>query len=90
VQTVEFLRSQVQTARLWVEAVGRNDATHPAASVALQEAENDASATAGRFTGWDPPAGADGIRDTVTSLGDEVIQALARCASPLIVASGTS
>jgi hypothetical protein len=44
--------------------------------VALQEAENDAIATAGRFAGWDPPAGADGVRDTVTALGQEVVQAL--------------
>ena len=77
VQTVEFLRSQIQTARLWVGAVGRDDTTHQAASVALQEAENDATATAGRFTGWDPPVGADGVRETVSSLGDDVVRALA-------------
>lgn len=76
VQAVEYLRSQTQTARLWVGAVARDDTTRQAASVALQEAENDAVATVGRFAGWDPPAGADGVRDTVTGLGDEVVQAL--------------
>ena len=32
VQTVEFLRSQIQTARLWVGAVARDDTTRQAAS----------------------------------------------------------
>jgi hypothetical protein len=77
-QTVEYLHSQVQTARLWAGAVARGDATHQAAVVALDEAESDAGATADRFAGWDPPSGADGIRDTVTSAGDEVTEALAR------------
>ena len=76
VQTVEFLHSQTQTARLWAAAVDRDVTTRQAASVALQEAENDAIATAGRFAGWDPPAGADSVRDTVTGLGEEVVAAL--------------
>ena len=75
-QTLGYLRSQTQTARLWAAAVNRDVTTRQAASVALQEGENAAIATAGRFAGWDPPAGADGVRDTVTGLGEEVVAAL--------------
>ncbi|GAA3343032.1 hypothetical protein GCM10020358_40200 [Amorphoplanes nipponensis] len=76
-ETVGYLRSQTRTARLWVDAVASGSATHQAASVALREAEDDASATAARFAGWDPPAGSDAVRATVTALGDEVTRRLA-------------
>lgn len=77
IQALDYLRSQTQTARLWVDAVGDGDSTHQAATVALQEAENDATATADRFAAWDPPPGTDSVRDTMTELGDDVVQALA-------------
>lgn len=77
VQTLDYLRSQTQTARLWVEAVADGDSTHQAVTVALQEAEHDATATADRFAAWDPPPGTDGVRDTVTGLGGDVVEALA-------------
>ena len=76
-QTVEFLRSQVQTAQLWVETTARGDATHQAAAVGLAEAESDATATVDRFAGLDPPAGTDDIRATVIVLGDAVTDELA-------------
>jgi hypothetical protein len=75
-QTVGYLRSQTQTARLWVDAVATAATTHQAASIALEEVEADATATVGRFAGWDPPPGADPVRDTVTALGEEVTRTL--------------
>lgn len=76
-QTVDYLHSQLQTAQLWIGAVGRDDVTRQAAVVALDEAESDATATADRFAGWDPPPGTDDIRDSVTTHSDRVTEALA-------------
>lgn len=76
-QTVEYLRSQVQTARLWAGAVARGDATHQAVRVSLIEAEADATATTNRFAGWTPPAGG-GVRDAVLALAQRVVEALAQ------------
>ena len=77
IQAIDYLRSQTQTARLWIEAVAVGDSTHQAATVAVEEAEKDATATADRFAAWDPPPGTDRVRDTMTRLGDDVVDALA-------------
>lgn len=77
VQTLDHLRSQTETARLWVDTVMEGDSTHQAATVAFQEAETDATATANRFAAWDPPPGTDDVRHTMTELGDDVVDALA-------------
>jgi hypothetical protein len=50
--TVERLRSQVQTATLWVGEVEEGNATREAATVAFREAEKDAAAAASEFAGW--------------------------------------
>jgi hypothetical protein len=75
--TTEALRSQVQTARLWVGALEDGDATRPAASVAFREAEADAEAALSRFAGYKPPDTTDELRSEVTVVGREVTLALA-------------
>ncbi len=76
IQAIDYLRSQTQTARLWVDAVTDGDSTHQAAAVAVTEAEKDARATADRFAAYDPPLGEDRVRHTMTGLGDDVVDAL--------------
>ena len=74
--SAETLRSQVQTARLTIRAVRSGDSTHPAASVSLKEAEEDADKAAAAFAGYDPPRGTSDLRSDLTTLGDEVTSAL--------------
>ena len=75
--TVELLASQVGTARLWMQAVRAGRVTHPAASVAFREAEDDARSTASRFSGYDPPADTN-LRDRVIPATSDAVEALAR------------
>lgn len=77
VQTATYLRSQVRTAGLWIQAVEDGRATHQAATVALDEAETDAINTAGRFAAWDPPAGAELLRREVTGAATAATDTLA-------------
>lgn len=75
--TVQTLRSQVQTARLWSGEVQAGRVTRPAATVAFREAEEDAEAVASQFAGYVPPPEAEPLRESVTSLSNEVTAALA-------------
>jgi hypothetical protein len=75
--TVATLRSQVQTARMWAREVGVGRATHPAAKVGLEEAEEDAAAAAASFERLDPPAGTREARVRVTAAAGEVGDVLA-------------
>ncbi len=77
IQAVDYLRSQARTARLWVDAVADGKSTRQAVTVALEEAEKDATATTDRIAAWDPPPGTDSMRDTVTELGGDVVEAIA-------------
>jgi len=74
--TAEALRSQVQTARIWLRTVARDDTLLTSASVGLWEAEEDASAVASGFEGYDPPRGADELRADLSGLADETTSAL--------------
>ena len=75
--TTEALRSQVQTARLWVGALEDGEATRQAASVAFRETDADAEAALSRFAGYTPPGGTEELRSAVTAVGQEVSAALA-------------
>ncbi|MDQ3856944.1 MAG: hypothetical protein M3327_00615 [Actinomycetota bacterium] len=76
--TAETLRSQVETAALWVRELDEGDVTRQASSVALREAERDATAAASKFAGWDPRGETREIRSELTLLASEVAGALAR------------
>lgn len=75
--TAETLRSQVQTARIWVRELGEGNATRRAATVAFREAEADAVAAGSEFGRWDPAVGTVGLRSDVTRLAGDVVSALA-------------
>jgi hypothetical protein len=75
--TVESLRSQVQTARLWVREVQAGRVTRRAAVVAFREAEGDAVSAVSRFAPWDPPGDTRDLRPDVARLAGEVTEALA-------------
>jgi len=77
--TLELLRSQVQTARLWIDAVEAGQVTRPAASVAFTEAEEDARTQAGAFAAYDPPEPlerTEPLRKLVTTAGDDTVSLL--------------
>ncbi len=75
--TAEALRSQVETARLWVRELEDGNATREAATVAFREAERDATAAAAEFAAWDPRGGTRGIRSDLTTVASDVTDALA-------------
>lgn len=75
--TVEKLRSQVQSARLWVREVEAGRVLHPSATVGFQEAESDANKAVSEFEGYDPPKRTRDLRTAVSSLGTETTTALA-------------
>lgn len=56
VKTVGLLYSDVQTAKLWIDALAQDQVTQPAATVAFLEAESDANSQGSTFAGYDPPA----------------------------------
>ena len=78
VMTTETLRSQVQTARIWLRALADDKSTRPAATVGFREAEEDAHKAASAFERYDPPTGTDALRARVTSLAGEVTDCLAQ------------
>jgi len=75
---VDSVHSQVQVARLWLGAVESGEVTHPAAIIALQEADDDAARALGDFEQLDPPAGTDEVRHRVSTLTGEAGDALAQ------------
>ena len=77
VNTTETLRSQVQTARIWLRTLDRDDSTRAAAAIGFREAEEDANKATSSFESYDPPAGADQLRSEVTTLASDVTTALA-------------
>ena len=78
VMTLETLRSQVETARLWTRAIANDRVTRQAATVAFREAEEDASAAASEFAAWDPRGDTRALRSTITTLGSDVVDSLAK------------
>ncbi|MBD0338984.1 MAG: hypothetical protein ICV67_06845, partial [Thermoleophilia bacterium] len=76
--TAETLRSQVETARLWVREHVRGNVTGQAVRVSLGEAERDAAAATSRFAGWDPRGETRAVRSEVAALGTDVTETLAR------------
>ncbi len=72
----ETLRSQVETARLWVRELEAGRATRRAAVVGFREAEADAEAAASEFAGFDPRGDTREIRSDLTALGAQVTDAL--------------
>ncbi len=78
VRTTESLRSHVQTARIWLRTLDRDDATRAATSVGLREAEEDANKAASSFESDDPPAGTNALRSELTTLASDVTDALAQ------------
>lgn len=78
--TLQLLRSQVQTVRLWIDAVEEGQVTRPAAGVAFTEAEEDARAASGSFAAYDPPeplAQTEPLRKLVAIAGDDTVSLLA-------------
>lgn len=76
--TVETLRSQVQTTRIWLRALADDESTRHAAKVGFREAEEDAHKAASAFERYDPPTGTDALRTRLTSLAGEVTDSLGR------------
>jgi len=73
----DALRSQVQTTRIWLRTVARDESTRQAASVGFREAEEDAAAVAAAFEGYDPPSETDALRQAVSRAGDRTVASLA-------------
>jgi hypothetical protein len=74
--SAETLRSQVELARIWVEATEDEKSTKTAALVGLQETERDAVGAASSFEGYEPPAGLNPLRSELSSLANETSDAL--------------
>ena len=75
--TAELLRSQAESARLWVSAVEADRTPRQTATVGLREAEEDAVEVAAEFAGWDPPTRAlRELRSELTAAADETTSAL--------------
>jgi coenzyme F420-reducing hydrogenase beta subunit len=77
-ETAEALRSQARAAELWVRAAAAGTVTRQAATVAIEDAESDARATASRFDRWDPPPELASTRTELTSTGAELVETLTR------------
>jgi hypothetical protein len=75
-RTVELLRSQLRTAQEWARQVDESKTPLTTASVGFGEVEQDATNTANRFAGYQPPEGQDRMRSRVTAIGDDVVSAL--------------
>jgi hypothetical protein len=75
--TAEVLRSQVQTARIWLRTLARGDALRTSARVGLRESEEDASAAAEGFQRFDPPVGTDAVRAGLSELSSQTTARLA-------------
>ena len=75
--TLETVRSQVQTARVWEQSLDRDDAFRASAAIGFEEAEHDANKAAAKFEGYDPPPGTEDVRSDVSTLATETTTALA-------------
>ncbi len=78
VETVESLRSDVETARLWTEQIAKGRVTRGAASIAFEEASSGAQSTASQFEAWIPPAGMGDLRTSVSDAASSVTDTLGR------------
>lgn len=78
VMTVETIRAQVQTTRIWLQTLADDETTQQAASVGFVETEEDAHKAASGFETHDPPSGTDPLRTRVTSLASDATDALAQ------------
>lgn len=75
--TAELLRSDVETAKLWLEASRAGKVTSAAAEVALAETETAAGRRASSYASYQPPTPAStALRAEVTSLADQVVSML--------------
>ncbi len=74
--TTETLRSQVQIARIWAEALTDDKATKPAALVGFRETESDAQSAISEFQAHEPPSGVLGLRAEFVSLSAHVLDPL--------------
>lgn len=75
--TVELLRSQVETARIWLEEKDAGKVTTFAVEVALTETETDAESVLSGYAAHQPPGReATRLRGDVTALGDRVVALL--------------
>jgi hypothetical protein len=77
-ESAQTLRSQVQTAKIWAQAVADGKALGRSAAVGLDDNEKQAQAAASRFSAYDPPRGTDDVRSEFTSLASAVTDELAR------------
>lgn len=75
-QTAELLRSQVQTARIWADAVGAGRVTHNAAAIGFADSERAAQSTAASLQSWDPPPGTGALRERLTARAADTTAAL--------------
>jgi hypothetical protein len=76
-ETTRTVRSQVQSARLWAAAFTAGDSLSAPTAVALEEADQDASAAASQFESYEPPDGVIALRARFVSLASEATGALA-------------
>lgn len=75
--TLELLRSDVETANLWLESFDHRRVTSAAAEVALTETETDADRRASSYSSYQPPdASLTTVRADVSALADQVVTAL--------------
>jgi hypothetical protein len=71
-ETAGALLSQARTADLLAGAVATGRVTHGAAVVTVEEVVVDAQRTSATFTGWDPPAQAEGLQQQLSRLAEQV------------------
>jgi hypothetical protein len=70
-ETAGALLSQARTADLLADAVATGRVTHGTAVVTVEEVAVDAQRTSARFTGWDPPAQAEGLQQQLSRLAEQ-------------------
>jgi hypothetical protein len=66
--TAETVRSQVQSARIWIETHGDGEAMGAATLVGLEEADEDAQSALSEFEGYEPAQGTLAVRDELVRL----------------------
>jgi hypothetical protein len=75
--TVELLRSNVETTRIWLDARAVDRTTSNAVEVALTETEGDADRTLSGYTAHQPPSPTTTeLRSEVATIGDRVVTLL--------------
>lgn len=70
--SLDALRSNVESARLWIVTSAEGRTLRTSEEVALREADEDAGAAAAGFGSLDPPRGTTGDREDFTRIGDDV------------------